>query len=385
MAEDEYPLPSVLAARVRKERGKPYDMHKLYKPDAASLNNLRKQVRSRLTSYQPPRLNAKEALEDIKYREANRAPRGPPRPRRLPPKEGMDELYNLVQNMRRDIRLIKDAQSKAGAEDWIIRNGQQENLYVEDKDIDGDGTPDIVVKTRDGRKPYIVKGYTTDQSSYPQRYYYFNKYPLKDDRKGHSMRDFYEEQAIDGYTNDGYTRVLNKDAVELLSKARSAGYKTSLPRTNMTSNQVFKQFIVKPIIRGYKEFIKEHYPLYQLNLTGLTVRNAEVYLRDNLVTAEVLKMIYGEEELSKIPGDYWKKLANRKDIKIGCEKLIRELVINRNNIMAELILPIFEYFESQGQLIPEDASGLPMTDFIEDFIGYLVNKPYWQRTTLKAP
>jgi hypothetical protein len=105
----------------------------------------------------------------------------------------MDELTNLVLANKRDIKLIRDAQSKQGAQKWIDDRNYGDFLEVKDDDVDGDGVPDIMVVDKQSRKPHIVKGYTTRDSKAPYRALYYTQYPTRASRKDHNMREFLDD------------------------------------------------------------------------------------------------------------------------------------------------------------------------------------------------
>jgi hypothetical protein len=381
---DGYQIPPELNIRPRHARQRPYDMHEVYQPDVGDLNTLRDNIHAGLGTYNPPHLDLDQAVQNITYRQEHPPPRGPARARNLPVKEGMDVLLNLVQGLKRDVRLIKDAQSKAGAEDWIVRNGQQANLYVDDRDIDGDNIPDIIVRKRSDRTPYIVKGYTTEQSGYPQRYQYYTKYPLASDRKGHSYQDFIDETTVGQFTDGGYTRVPDERVLAALNQSKAQGYRVTLPKEKMTSVQAFKYFIMKPLIKGYKDFCKE-FEGYQSQLTGQTVRTLETYLRNNLITIQVLRQLYGDQVL-QVDGTLWKKLAQKKDVKQGCELMTKTLIKNRNmdDVVYALVKSTVDFIAAQNELIPQNVTNLPPDDLVVDLISFLQQKPYWIQPRLQV-
>jgi hypothetical protein len=315
------PLPPVLPARERKPREKLANVAQYFQPDLGErLNAIRNQLYSDANINLPKR-NLGEAVSYIQaadqFRAQNRAAR-PQAIRKLPPKTGMDELFKLVQDLHRDIKLVKDAQSKAGAEDWIVRNGLQDSLYVDDADIDGDHVPDIIVRDRATRKPYIVKGYTTGDSNYPIRNLYYSRYPLAKDRKDTSMQEFIHDSM---YEDKGVNRTTKDGVEEALKVIKQAGYK--VPKTTKLSvAQAFKNTLMKPIMQAIKAYAKDTNVM--LKLTGPFVTKLESYLRFNMITLPVLRALYGDEIMQQ-DQETINRLSAAKEVKDACRNLADDL------------------------------------------------------------
>jgi hypothetical protein len=370
MTED-YVYPEPLPKRERKPRGTPINVGQSYLPDIGYLNELRGKVNGLLQSQNAPRLNLQEQIAEINYRRDNPTPKAPPRQRRLPEKntQALQSLFNVVADLKQDVRLIKDAQSKAGAEDWIQRNGLEDHLFVDDRDIDGDNVPDIIVRRRaanpQDRTPYIIKGYTTDPSKYPLKNKYYSQYPLAADRVGHSYQDFLDYELVQGYGDHGYTRNIKPEYQKVIEDSRAKGYGIRQPRKNLTNNQVFKHFIMKPLMNVYREVLKTEFPnAKNTGLDGLVVRNLEAAIRDNLVTVPVMVKVYGEEILNT-DKENWRKLSQRKEVKEGCKFVLQELVSRKNT--NEVITPLVEAlidFLAQTNSIPAGVDPNELKEFM---------------------
>jgi hypothetical protein len=381
---DDYEIPALLPSRAKRERRPAANIGAYFQPDLGSLNELRDTIHATLTNIkEAPQLDLGGSLSDLRWRAENPPPKPPARQRKLPEKVGVNELFNVVQNMKRDkfIRLIKNAQSKAGAENWIIRNGYEPHLYVDDRDIDGDNIPDIVVRKRSDRSPYIVKGYTTEQSAYPQRNRYYTKYPTAAARKGHSYRDFVDHDTIESFADKGFTRVLNKDAYDTLQKSRAQGYKVSIPNKSLTNNQAFKYFIMKPLMNAYKEVAYSYDD--NLTLEPTLVRNIEAYIRDNIITVPVLVRVYGAGILQMEDKKEWRKLANRKEVKDGCRVMIQRLIENRmtDDVYSALVSSMLDILE-QNKGLP-DPSLVTKDTLAQDIVAVLHNSPDWVQPRLQ--
>jgi hypothetical protein len=327
-----------------------------------------------------PTINLQSAMDEIEYRKQNPLPPAMPRQRRLPQKVGMDELFNVVQSLKRDVRLIRDAQSKAGAEDWIQRNGLEEHLYVDARDIDGDDIPDIVVRDRTTRKPYIVKGYTTEQSQYPLKHKYFTKYPLAADRKGNPYRDFIDDGIVESFGDGGYNRKYTDEYEQTMKKARAAGYKVQVPKTTLTNNQAFKFFIMKPLMSAFKA-IMNHVTENNYKSDALLARNLEAWFRENIVTIPVLARVYGEGIL-ETPKEEWRKLALRKEIKEGCKAVIQQLIAHRKDegVLMALIDTMIVLINNNGGI----PKGVDLEEVKTLMVTNLEREKYWKQPKLPA-
>jgi hypothetical protein len=340
--QEAYEIPELIQpdeyeARLRKEAVRKNYVSDNFRDDLGPVNTIRDHIWGQLSRKKDvPRVDLKGIIDEIEYRNANKPPKAARRPRPLPSKLGMDDLLDIVVNLKRDVKLIKDAQSAAGAKDWIIRNGLEKHLYVDERDFDGDGIPDIVVRTREGDQPYIVKGYTTDKSNYPDRYRYHTTYPLKENRKGHPMREYLEDQMIDSYSDYGFTRNLKPEADEYAKRVKRAGYNAYHPRPKLSYIQAFKNFVFKPLLSMIKEFYKESHQ--SLRLPPTYVRELEGLIRDNIVTIPVLTRVYDLNISDLNLKQYWTRLTQRKEVRDGCELVTKYLIDNFTN--KEVYIPM---------------------------------------------
>jgi hypothetical protein len=262
----------------------------------------------------------------------SRVPRREPRadarqPRERKPakiKVGMNELSTIVLDLKRDVKLIKDAQSLVGAQRWVARHGGDRVYNVSNADVNNDNIPDIIVKDKLG-KDIIINGYTTESSLWPHKHYYYTDHPTADQRRGHSFRDYVDNLYTKDYSPDGLEREFRPNAIALDEKHKSAGYKSLLPKEKVKTNQAFKQFIMKPLFAAIKEAYKTDEELEPLVIPNNAPAQVEASLRQNLVVLPILRQVYGETVLQASPAER-AKLAMRKEIKEQSRYVVGNLI-----------------------------------------------------------
>jgi hypothetical protein len=227
----------------------------------------------------------------------------------------MQGLMNLIMKQKRDIKLLREAQSKEGAQKWIDKHGWKDRLFVHDDDIDGDNVPDIVIRDRNN-KPYVVRGYTTVPSMAPYRAMYYTEYPTAAERKaGGTFKKF-----IDDVTGAQYDRYhLNRDftnrpGTEGIKAFGQRGYKKIRLSEKVSIAQSFKYFFMKPIMSAVKEVIKQS-PGVKLNLQPSYAAKLESGVRHNMFTLPVLRKVYGDEVLQIADPAEFAWLARSKDVR----------------------------------------------------------------------
>jgi hypothetical protein len=362
------PLPEQIE-NIRRPNSIYNNPHRFYQPDIGRLHGIREELARRASLTNVQQENLQETL-------ASKSGKGTGRQRKLPEKEGVPELYRIVQDMKRDIKFIREAQSEAGANHWIAQHGYGDKLYVDKKDIDNDGIPDIIVKKRSDRSPYIVKGYTTVDSGYPLRNAYYTEVP-KDKRKEFTFRDFVKNISVDHYNKGGLSTTFNRKFIEGINRMRTAGYKIKPPSEKISAVTAFKMFIMKPLMKCIKEITKMIKAPF--NLTAQKARTAEAYLRHNLVTEPVLVRIYGPEVLNVQDDKAMKKLMGRETVKSGIKDLTAYLIDNRietpvqvslSNGLLDILLSL--------EVIDQETRGY----LGEVLDGYLTQYEPWQNDLL---
>jgi hypothetical protein len=275
-----------------------------------------------------------ELLHDL--REVYRFNDNHPRPRVERPKklkllENYDEneanaLFHIIANKKRDVKMIRDALTKEGAQNYINKRRLQEHLYVDDRDIDGDSIPDIVVRQRNTNLPVIVKGYHTVKSDYPLRHSYYRDVP-REDRKEVSIGDYLNHRLNVRYDTPLH-RVLNRDGVEVLKSWNASGYKKMTPKEKISVPLAFKLHFMKPLMRSLKQVLKANN--IELKLKPQVARDLEAAIRNQLITIPAMKATYGEEVMNVIEKD-WKRLMTRKEYKVNSEHILRNLMSLENH------------------------------------------------------
>ena len=234
-------------------------------------------------------------------------------------KLGMNDLAKIVLDLNQDVKLIKDAQSLQGAQNWIQRNGWTGKYEAYKKDINGDAIPDIVVQRLNAEgQPIdndyvIVNGYTTTDSTYPYRHAYYTQYPTKEERKeakqdGITYRSFindlYRPQYEDGMRIIGYGSQQGK---EFEDKLKAAGYSKVIKPNHRSSYQAFCTGVIKPIFDVFK-----HHLGGALGGAAFSIIAAEIWNQAILIPAMIY--VYGEGVMN-VSNEEWKKLRNKKDVK----------------------------------------------------------------------
>ena len=168
----------------------------------------------------------------------------------------MGMLANIVGTSagKQDIKRINNAMTVEGARQWIKNQKLDKYYTAEEKDIDGDGISDVLVRDAAG-KLVIVNGYTLKPSDYPLRKIYYGL--SKEERKpftqngGQGYRtwvnDAYYQPQYDanGISIQGFAGK-NPDEDPLTKRMVQAHFKTNIPH-NRSPYQVFARVFVKPI------------------------------------------------------------------------------------------------------------------------------------------
>ena len=170
-------------------------------------------------------------------------------------KVGMTELANIVLNMQRDFKRVANALSVPGAQAIVDKHNAispNSKWRVRYEDFNKDNIPDIVI-VNDKNNPIVVNGWTTKQSDYPERHQYYQKYPTREERKGHPFQDFkrdelYQYQYDDTNPNAhirGNVTSYNKNAFP--SDWQLGKYNVEhKPRTRLSAYQRFQRYVLKP-------------------------------------------------------------------------------------------------------------------------------------------
>ena len=95
------------------------------------------------------------------------------------PKQGMNALWDIVLDNKKDIKRRRKAMTFTGAQDIVNkRNAANPNSApwsVSDEDVNGDNIPDIIIKNGSNH-PIYINGYTTAKSDWPARFNFYTDY-----------------------------------------------------------------------------------------------------------------------------------------------------------------------------------------------------------------
>ena len=183
-------------------------------------------------------------------------------------RKGMPDLARIVLDLQRDIKRVKNAISPQGAQaivdqhnatskpsaHWKLNklNAQGPATLSNLSDLNQDGIPDVVISNANNQ-PIFVNGYTTTNSNYPVDLAYYNRYPTRDARRGHSLNDFKNE--LYNVTYDLNNADFSKRGevtgfaphVEYLEGYDMNKFHLTTPK-RMTSFNRFKKFVAQPYI-----------------------------------------------------------------------------------------------------------------------------------------
>ena len=177
-------------------------------------------------------------------------------------KKGMDELYQIVINLQKDVKRVANAISPQGAE-YLVQKHNESNprspWYLNKKDPNQpaslqnltdenqDGIPDVVIRNHNNQLMY-VNGYTTKKSDYPLALHYYNMYPTREDRSGISKKDFKKQLFDIKYVDDGddpsaYGNVQSWSRVPAFANYNMKGYAVKEPK-RLSAYQRFMKYII---------------------------------------------------------------------------------------------------------------------------------------------
>jgi hypothetical protein len=249
-----------------------------------------------------------------------------------------DALQHLILQKKRDIRLLREAQTKQGAEAYIANRNLQDHLYVTDNDVDGDGVADIIVRQKQTDLPIIIDGYKTEKSKYPLRQAYYTDYPTRESRRGKSIND-YLTQKLDAAYDTPTHRQFNEQNTGIAKRWASKGYADFVPRETISIPTAFKVHMYKPIMKSLKEVLKANN--IPLSLNPQAAREIESAIRAQLITIPAMQAAFTEEVMN-VTDDEWKRLNNKKEYKDEATRILINLIRNRDEYAEHILQSIVE-------------------------------------------
>lgn len=281
-----------------------------------------------LTANNVERKDLNKALSDMqRYKEFyNEHPLPKPPKKEKYGVHGMNQLADIVLNMKRDIKQIKNAQSLAGAKQWVEDHGE-DRYEAQETDINGDNIPDIVVQRKNEKGELIpndyviVNGYTTADSTFPYRRAYYTEYPTKEARKeakelGLDYRGFINSMYNPQYDEYGMKiqGFANQQGKEFARQAKAAGYKVIMPH-NRSPYQAFTAQIIKPIYDVFKTGLNDP------RLSGTAFSKIASFIWNQAILAPAMSHVYGSEVFD-VEDEQWKKLRNKKPVKEAIHRIV---------------------------------------------------------------
>ena len=109
---------------------------------------------------------------------------------------GMDDIFQFVSSRNHQDIVRRNNFMPGQFQIWNANpKGGNNKYYGADEDIDHDGVPEFVVRRGDASGPKIaVNGYTTKLSDWVVRKPFYEKYPSRQERKGHNVKQYVNEE-----------------------------------------------------------------------------------------------------------------------------------------------------------------------------------------------
>lgn len=127
-------------------------------------------------------------------------------------KKGMNQIYDIVLDLQRDIKRVSKAISPQGAQAMVndhnakYPEGSASRWSLVHRDVNNDGIPDVIIKNTKN-EPIYINGYTTTKSDYPIRYEFYNSFPTRDARK-QAMEHY---KSLSNFAKDKFGVAYNDD------------------------------------------------------------------------------------------------------------------------------------------------------------------------------
>ena len=161
----------------------------------------------------------------------------------------MNSMLNIILNHKKEIQKLPHFSSVASSQNWLQRHPNS-GLRVDQKDLDGDGTKEVVLYNKAG-KPVIVNGYKLRASDYPQRRMYWGKHPDPADRIGESYGDWVQGTIYNVQEDPNFAWRRKVSLTDKGEKLKRYGYRMpTAPRRQATPYSIFCK-LIKDIVNEY--------------------------------------------------------------------------------------------------------------------------------------
>ncbi len=172
--------------------------------------------------------------------------------------KGLEQLYTILVDMKRDIKKVAQANCIKSAEAYAEKLSKRTGMThsAEMHDLNGDNIPEVIVRDVYGN-PVVINGYTTTNSTWPERLQYYNTRkdtelrgkngkPIKESLQAWRAREFQTQ-----YGEGAEILDLKKfEPPEWAKKAYKAGYRSFPRRPKSGKRSAYKavqEALIKPV------------------------------------------------------------------------------------------------------------------------------------------
>ena len=160
--------------------------------------------------------------------------------------DAMNSMLNIILTHKKEIQKLPHFSSIESSNDWINRHPNS-GLRADVKDLDGDGTQEVVLYNRAG-KPVIVNGYKLRASDYPQRRAYWGTHPKPSDRIGEDYGEWVKSKVYDVTEDPENVWRRRVRRTDLGDAIKEWGYRMpSAPRKRDSPYSIFCKLIKEPL------------------------------------------------------------------------------------------------------------------------------------------
>jgi hypothetical protein len=202
---------------------------------------------------------------------------------------------------------------------------------------------------------YIVNGYTTTPSLYPQRHDYYTIAPTAADRKALSFNDYINEVYASRSDETPLTRTPATYNDLIFKKFTDRGYVVKRPQKNISPINGFKKFVMNPALEAVKNVVSANNG--NISLNSAYIKQLTDHYFHNLITFPALETVYGAEIYNVQDKNDITKLARRPESKTAIKQFTIDLIQHRAEIGDQLIIAITDQLAHDG-ILPRDTTDL---------------------------